>query len=91
MVLILILYILFLVVMVIFWAKNNNTYRNHSIIGDAIHRYAIDMINKHQWDSIEVKYDDMEPYETTLFRVWDWGYEHILPPEKFEIIKPYII
>ena len=78
---------------VFFLFKNNNTYRNQGIIINAIHRYkqhelesATNILNLHY----SVNYYDMEPYEKTLFRFWDWGYENILPKDKFEIIKSYI-
>lgn len=35
--------------------------------------------------------NSMESFERTLFRIWDWGYENILPKEDFEWIKPYIL
>jgi hypothetical protein len=34
--------------------------------------------------------DVMEPYEQTLFRVWDWGYKRIVDSEIYYKIKPYI-
>jgi hypothetical protein len=71
--------------------KCDNTYKNHLIIANAIYLY-----NKHLIDTGEytekniVSYSDMEDYDTTLCRVWDWGYTRILPPEKLELIKPFI-
>lgn len=38
----------------------------------------------------EVSPSDMETYDSTLWRLWDWGYTRILPKEKFELVKPYI-
>jgi hypothetical protein len=38
----------------------------------------------------EVGYDDMRDYDSTVMRIFDWGYKNILPEDKFEIIKPYI-
>lgn len=70
--------------------KNDITYKNHMIIANAIHEYGMIKIHLHQWNSIAVDFDDMEPYVATYTRWWDWGYTRILPPEKFEIIKPYI-
>ena len=37
-----------------------------------------------------VNYTDMERYEATFNRFWDWGCTRILPKRKFAIIKPYI-
>lgn len=69
--------------------KNDVTFRNHKIIGDAIFRFKMDLI-KHGHYISPVSYDDMEPYGKTLFRIWDWGCSRILPPEKLELIRPYI-
>ena len=35
--------------------------------------------------------DAMEDFDTTLFRITDWGYKNILPKEYIEVIKPYIV
>ena len=69
--------------------KNVNTYIQLSRIGDAIFRYRIDLVSRHIYES-EVEYDDARSYIKTFLRFWDWGYKHILPRDKFEIIKPYI-
>ena len=68
--------------------KSEVTCKNHLIINYAIYLYSIDSIDKSF--ECEVDWDDMEGYEKTLWRLWDWGYTRILSPEKFEIIKPYI-
>ena len=77
--------------------KNDVTYRNHAIITDAIFKYRMDAIDKAVKNGTildgvkyEVGYDDMLDYNSTLMRIFDWGYENILPNDKFEIIKPYI-
>lgn len=69
--------------------KNDNTCRNHRIISNAIHRYVMDCLamDRH----ILVGYQDMESYDDTMKRIWDFSYKRILPPDKFEIIKPYIV
>lgn len=70
--------------------RSEVAYRNQTIIGDAVYRYSMDMINKDMFMQREVCFNDIEPFERTLFRLWDFGYTRLLPPEKFEIIKPYI-
>lgn len=71
--------------------KNDNAYKNHKIILDAIYDYRIDMIVSGNYEKRNlVDYRDMETYNSTLFRFWDWGYTRILPKDKFELIKPYI-
>lgn len=69
--------------------KNEITYRNHRIISNAILNYQMAMIKARIYDYY-VDYSDMEEYETTWRRLWDWGYKNILPKEKYEIIKDYI-
>jgi hypothetical protein len=83
--------------------KNNNTFTNRFIIASAIDDYHTEIIDKlrkdiktygsfanYKIDSYLVDYDDMESYEKTMWRLWDWGYTRILPKDKFEIIKKYI-
>lgn len=82
---------LFVAIVVCFYllAKNENTCRMRIVIIDAIRDYKVDMYEKGL--PILVDYTDKEPYYSTLFRLWDWGYTRILPPEKFKIIEPYIV
>lgn len=68
--------------------KNNVTLNNHTIVGEAILAYRLHCIHNHT--EAVVDWDDEESYNKTLFRIWDWGYTRILPPDKFEIIKPFI-
>lgn len=68
--------------------KNNNTYKNRRIILDAIHLYSMDCLKNNR--CADISYTDMEEYDTTLYRWWDWGYTRILPECKFDLIKPYI-
>lgn len=77
-----------LILGVIFGVKNWVTFMNHDKINNAIHLYEMQCLYKTKEPL--VSYEDMESYESTLFRLWDWGYKRILPPEKFEIIKPFI-
>ena len=70
--------------------KNDNTYKQHSRIADAIYEYQINHIHEHGKRDYSVWYDDMCEYDETLWRVFDWGYKNILPPKKLEKIKPYI-
>lgn len=72
-----------------FYFKNSRTYQVRKKIIDAIYFYRIDCHNKDGMS--DVNFNDIESYESSLFRFWDWGYKHILPPEKYEIIKPFII
>lgn len=80
--------IIVLIFCAIILKKNDNTYTMHMKILYAILNYKLRCINNKE--TAKVDYGDMESYNRTLYRLWDWGYTHILPKEKFEIIKPYI-
>lgn len=67
------------------------------ILRDAIYDYNVYLISNHNYNS--GKRPDLMPYlyqrdekifDKTLWRLWDWGYEHILPPEDLEKIRPFI-
>lgn len=75
----------FICVNVFYLLKNYITYRNRAIIIYAIYLYAYK-------NNLVVTYiyDYMESYDQTLFRLWDFGYRRILPPDQFEEIEPYI-
>ena len=77
-----------IVICIILLFKNENTYKNHTLIDDAIYLYQTECVKMRK--IYEVTYDDMEDYRKTCYRLNDWGYENILPRDKFEIIKPYI-
>lgn len=69
--------------------RNSIVYKNRTKIIDAIMGY--------QWFCIEnnipikVEYNDMEEYNETLYkRPFDFSCEHILPKEKYEIIKEFM-
>lgn len=80
--------VIMLILCGIMLVKNRITYHNMITIGNAIFSYQNDCVRSGR--DVEVDYSDCEPYEVILFRLWDCGYARILPPEKFEIIKPYI-
>lgn len=69
--------------------KTTNTYKKRIIIINAIAAYMQHCINLRVYD-YAVTYDDMEDYDSTDYRIWDWGYTRILPPDKFKIIEPFI-
>lgn len=87
--LLLIVFVFMLTLPMLMLVKNDNAYKNRNIIIEAIYEYRIMMITSNR-PIDKVDYADIEPYEDTLYRWWDWGYENILPSDKFEIIKPYI-
>lgn len=79
---------LFLAWQIFMLIKTNNTFKNRIIIIDAIYAYVLWCVKNNA--DIEVDYTDMETYDETDNRYFDWGYTNILPQEKFELIKPYI-
>jgi hypothetical protein len=74
--------------------KNDATANAREVIIEAIFLYQKDRLENQCMCGTpvvdEVDYSDMEPYEKTLNRFYDWGYTRILPKDKFEIIKPLI-
>lgn len=74
--------------------KNEATSKAHYIIANAIYAYQMDRLDNQYMCGTprfnEVDYSDMEPYDKTFKRFYDWGYTRILSKDKFEIIKPFI-
>ena len=63
-------------------------YRNQMRVCDAIYMYNLRCIRRGVVS--EVYFDDMEDYSETVYRLFDFGCERILPPEKYLIIKPFL-
>lgn len=82
----LIVLVLCLIGVAIALLKNECTAYMRMKIFDAIISYQL---NRDFFGRI-VSLNDMEDYDSTFYRWWDWGYTRILPPEKFKIIKPWI-
>lgn len=71
--------------------KNFNTYDACEKISGAIYAYHMDMLYHDKYKEMDlVDYDDMKDYLKVLFNLFDWGYKHILPKDKFELIEKYI-
>ena len=68
-------------------AKLENTAEKRWIILCAIDNYVIE--NDDTKKGL-ILFSSMESFVRTLFRLWDWGYENILPKEDFELVKPYL-
>ena len=68
--------------------KNIATFSNAEKILNAIFIYELDCSDKNCEPLVTP--DDMESYDKTLFRLWDWEYKHIIPKDKFEIIKKFV-
>lgn len=77
--------------LLILLVKNDITCRMHLKINDAIYAYKMARLSEYDFEGMDiVEFSDVEKYDKTLFRIWDWGYTRILPPDKFELIKPFI-
>lgn len=88
---ILLIYIISMIALGVFlMVRNHATFRNHEIITDAIYAYKSYQIKHGNYSNFEVDYKDIEHYNKTFMRMWDWGYTRILPHEKFKIIEPFI-
>lgn len=71
--------------------KNDFTFGARTKITDAIFRYHMHCLMSGDYEGARlVTFEDMESYDTTMYRIWDWGYKRILPPDKFELIRPFI-
>lgn len=61
---------------------------HHWHIIDAIYFYKMDCLTENREDM--VAYAEVEDYEETLWRLWDWSDKRILDEDKYVLIKPYI-
>lgn len=77
-----------ILITMIFIVKDFNTLAQRNKIRNAIREYRIRcFINDSE---LKVMFEDLEPYDKTLFRIWDWRCSRILPIDKYELIKDYI-
>lgn len=73
------------------WLKVNNACRNHVLIATAIFLYREDRFGQKDFGHVDdVRFEDLEEFEKTVFRMTDWGYKRILPKEKYELVKPFL-
>lgn len=85
------------------WKKaKKDEYASSMIIIEAICQYqlhCLELLDNGTYNLItyniekdKVKYDDMRSIEHLTWRFWDWkwGPEDILPPDKYELVKPFI-
>ena len=73
---------------VLYRLKIKNTKKQRDKIHKAIFKYQMRYVANEA--TVTVFFDEMETYEETLFRFWDWSCKRILPPDKFKIIQPFI-
>lgn len=85
------LFIMCILALILLWIldlKNENTCKNCMIILHAICEYNLDCIERGCDELME--YDVAKDYDTIMWRLFDWGYENILPKEAMEKIRPFI-
>lgn len=77
--------------------KVTNEYKQDIRIITAIRDYLIDKQEEistgdlsKDFMYIESMYDSVSYYKPKLYRLIDWGYTNIVPPDVLEKIKPYI-
>lgn len=78
-----------LIVMVILFFKNNNTYKNHIILLNAITEHNRAAMLEDQCDK-RISYECIESYYKTLFNLFDWGYKNLVPRDVYKRIEPFI-
>lgn len=81
---IIVMYILFLFVTVRTIIMENH-YHN---IWDAVRRYRKHCIMTAKPPM--VNFEDVRRPMMMVFRVWEWGYTHFLPPYQYRLIEPYL-
>lgn len=63
---------------------------NHFYISNAILAYKLDCIHSRHTIDYTIHFDDMESFETTWWRMWDWSNKRILDYAQYLKIRPYI-
>ncbi len=81
--------IFILISMVILHLKNNNTYKNHIIILNAIAKHNCAAILEDQCNKC-IEYGCIESYYLSLFNLFDWGYKNLVPRDVYKRIEPFI-
>lgn len=81
--------IFILIVTVIVYLKNNNTYKNHMIILNAIAKYNYAAMLEDLWGD-RIEYSCVKSYYSSLFNIFDWGYKNLVPRDVYKRIEPFI-
>jgi hypothetical protein len=64
-------------------------YRCRKKLIDAIYKYNCEKITQGNYADT-ISYEELVPYDDVFKRFWDWKIEHMVSPEVFELIKPYL-
>lgn len=66
------------------------TLLNFKTIELAIFKYEIIQMTKGEYNANDTLYKYMRSMAMIFINPFDWGYKHILPPDKYELVKPYL-
>lgn len=81
--------IFILIAMIILHFKNNNNYKNHIIILNAIAKHNCAAIQEDRCDKC-IEYGCVESYYLSFFNLFDWGYKNLVPRDVYKRIEPFI-
>lgn len=81
--------IFILIVTIIVYFKNNNTYKNQSIILNAIAKHNCTAMLEDRW-SERIGYGCIKSYNRSFFNLFDWGYKNLVPRDVYKRIEPFI-
>lgn len=73
--------------------KSDVTCKNSCLILEAILLHNLDVIcqkKESEWEANVIDYDCVKPFNEVFFNIFDWGYKHIVPPDVYRKIEPYI-
>lgn len=79
-----------LLLLTVFLLKFAVTVIHVNAIEFAIFKYHLMQMINNTYDPEEVLYKYLKPFECILFNFFDWSRNNILPPDKYELIKPYL-
>lgn len=80
----------FLVVILAILLKFVVTELNFTKIEDSIFKYHLTQMVEGTYDPDECLYKYEKSVVKVFLNSFDWGYKHILPPDKYELVKPYL-
>lgn len=91
MLVILLLLVLVMIYYLVMLVKVKVTGRNLNLLLNAVYDYNVDCVERGCYNDCHLEYFDIFPdFDAVLYRLFDWGYENILPKEAMEKIRPFI-
>ena len=73
---------------IVMFLKEYNANKMRALIYKSISDYRRDKMRSGLISMVD--YGDMEPYDNTVYRLYDWGYKRIIPKDKYVLIEKYI-